>query len=191
MTDLAAFGIKNFAYGQDNMHIIVSEPSPSSAPPPAATPAPGSPNGASLFSATSTDLDSEIYAAELAVLRAVTTGLIPPPPAKNASAFLQLFYPANSINPGQAPQGGADFYATPLDLSTAKNVTLEYSVFFPVEFDWVQAGKLPGIYGGHESCSGGDDADECFSTRLMWRSGGAGELYLVSSPCLLSLGSGH
>lgn len=102
----------------------------------------------------------------------------------NLTASLRLFYPAGSINPESEPQGGADFYATPLDISKANNVTLEYSVFFPTDFDWVLAGKLPGIYGGHRTCSGGDDAKMCFSTRLMWRENGAGELYLVSSRSL-------
>ncbi|THG98651.1 hypothetical protein EW145_g7390, partial [Phellinidium pouzarii] len=98
----------------------------------------------------------------------------------NSSSALQLFYPANSINPGNSPQGGADFYATPLPLGNASNVTLEYSVYFPDDFDWVNGGKLPGLYGGHMTCSGGDDATTCFSTRLMWRAGGAGELYLYA-----------
>ncbi|TFK45961.1 hypothetical protein OE88DRAFT_1721344 [Heliocybe sulcata] len=95
-------------------------------------------------------------------------------------SILELFYPANSINPGNSPQGGAEFYAQPLDFSNASKVTLEYSVFFPEDFNWVKAGKLPGIYGGHTGCSGGTDADDCFSTRLMWREGGMGELYLYA-----------
>ena len=48
-----------------------------------------------------------------------------------------------------------------------------------MDFEWVLAGKLPGLYGGHTACSGGDEALDCFSTRLMWREGGMGELYLV------------
>jgi hypothetical protein len=106
------------------------------------------------------------------------------PPWDNSSSVLQLFYPANSINPSRKPQGGAEFYATPLHLAAAHNITLEYSVFFPVDFDWVLAGKLPGLYGGHTGCSGGNDALDCFSTRLMWRKGGSGELYMVSSSYL-------
>lgn len=96
-------------------------------------------------------------------------------------AVMQLLYPQDSIDPGNraTPAGGADFYATPLDLREARSVALEYSVFFPADFDWVQGGKLPGIYGGKVGCSGGDAAVTCFSTRLMWRAGGAGELYLV------------
>lgn len=97
----------------------------------------------------------------------------------NASAMLQLFYPKDSVNPARRPQGGSEFYAKPLDISEANSVTLEYKVFFPGDFDWVKGGKLPGLYGGHARCSGGNPALDCFSTRLMWRAGGAGELYLV------------
>jgi hypothetical protein len=97
----------------------------------------------------------------------------------DASAMLQLFYPKDSVNPARRPQGGSEFYAKPLDISNANNVTLEYKVFFPGDFDWVKGGKLPGLYGGHTRCSGGNPALDCFSTRLMWRAGGAGELYLV------------
>ncbi|KAI8999113.1 hypothetical protein BD414DRAFT_527118 [Trametes punicea] len=177
MTDLSAFNIKNIAFGQQNMRIIVGTPLP---PPQNAS------NGTTEYA---TEALSE---AQIAIASAVSAGLIPPPPAptpdatangsaaSEAQSFLQLFYPANSINPAQEPQGGADFYATPLDLSAARNVSLAYSVFFPADFDFVEAGKLPGIYGGHEGCSGGDDALECFSTRLMWREKGLGELYLYA-----------
>jgi hypothetical protein len=98
---------------------------------------------------------------------------------ENGSAMLQLFYPKDSVNPARWPQGGSEFYAAPLDISKASNVTLEYKVFFPSDFEWVKGGKLPGLYGGHARCSGGDPALGCFSTRMMWRAGGAGELYLV------------
>lgn len=94
-------------------------------------------------------------------------------------SILQLLFPAGSIDPARKPRGGAEFYASPLDISSAQNVTLRYSVFFPANFDWVLAGKLPGLYGGHKGCSGGNAALDCFSTRLMWRKKGAGELYLV------------
>ncbi|KAG8217141.1 hypothetical protein J3R82DRAFT_5200 [Butyriboletus roseoflavus] len=96
------------------------------------------------------------------------------------STILQLVYPAYSVNPGSKPEGGADFYAEPLNLAGAHNVTLEYSVFFPVHFNWVKGGKLPGLFGGHTGCSGGASARDCFSTRLMWRPQGVGELYLYA-----------
>jgi len=101
---------------------------------------------------------------------------------------MQLFYPEGSINPKNEPQGGAEFYATPLDISDAQSVTLQYSAFFPADFDWVLGGKMPGLYGGRTGCSGGNAALDCFSTRLMWRQGGAGELYLVRAFNLAKLG---
>lgn len=56
---------------------------------------------------------------------------------------------------------------------------LSYSVWFPANFSFVQGGKLPGLRGGSDTsgCSGGNQTNgtSCFSTRLMWRSGGAGE----------------
>ena len=156
MTDLSCFKVSDFAYGKDNMQIVQGIPAAASA----------------------------TMAETLAVASSVPNATAPPatvPTWDNASSIMQLFYPAGSVNPTTEPQGGADFYATPLDLADAQNVSLAYSVFFPADFDWVLAGKLPGIYGGHKTCSGGDDALSCFSTRLMWREGGAGELYLVSS----------
>ena len=96
-----------------------------------------------------------------------------------ASSMLQIFYPEGSVNPKSRPQGGSQFYAAPLNLRHARSVTFAYSIFFPSDFDWVKGGKLPGLYGGRTGCSGGDAADDCFSTRMMWRRGGAGELYLV------------
>ena len=76
-------------------------------------------------------------------------------------------YPKGSFKPSASPVGGTGFYATPIDLSNAKVVTLKYKVFFPSGFNFVKGGKLPGLYGGHTSCSGGKSAAECFSTRFM------------------------
>ncbi|KAI9570784.1 hypothetical protein HD554DRAFT_2018015 [Boletus coccyginus] len=110
----------------------------------------------------------------------VQSTLLPSSNINTPSTFLQLLYPAHSVNPGSKPEGGADFYATPLNLAGARNVTLAYSVFFPADFDWVKGGKLPGLFGGHTGCSGGASARDCFSTRLMWRPRGDGELYLYA-----------
>ncbi|GAA5948145.1 hypothetical protein JCM3765_007128 [Sporobolomyces pararoseus] len=95
---------------------------------------------------------------------------------------MQVTFPKGSINPANknAPTGGVGLYISPLDLSKATNVSLEYSVFFPANFDFVKGGKLPGMYGGHKGCSGGQDSEDCFSTRLMFRTGGKGELYLYA-----------
>ncbi|TDL20236.1 hypothetical protein BD410DRAFT_791353 [Rickenella mellea] len=102
------------------------------------------------------------------------------PRADDSGSVLQLLYPEGSFSPSHDPVGGSDFYATPIEVANASSVTLEYSIFFPSDFDWVKGGKLPGLYGGHMRCSGGDDAKNCFSTRMMWREGGAGELYLYA-----------
>src|SRR6266702_775734 len=107
---------------------------------------------------------------------------------KNAATMLQVFYPKGSINPARRPQGGSQFYAAPLDLRHARSVTFAYSVFFPSNFDWVKGGKLPGLYGGRTGCSGGDAADDCFSTRLMWRTREIGRAHLVRpQPCFPGL----
>ncbi|KAJ1304367.1 hypothetical protein OPQ81_005520 [Rhizoctonia solani] len=99
----------------------------------------------------------------------------------NDMSALEAFFPEGSINPGNSPQGGADFYANPLPaLMGAQNVTFGYSVFFPADFEPVRGGKLPGLYGGKTGCSGGDPALDCFSTRLMWRANSYGELYLYA-----------
>lgn len=97
----------------------------------------------------------------------------------NDHSLIRVLYPAHSVNPAKSPVGGASFYASPIELSFATNVSLQYSIFFPAGFNWVRGGKLPGLYGGRTGCSGGAEAEDCFSTRLMWRAKGAGELYLV------------
>jgi hypothetical protein len=55
---------------------------------------------------------------------------------------------------------------------------LTYQVRFPEGFDFVKGGKLPGLYGGAGN-SGGEipDGSDGFSTRYMWRTDGAGEVY--------------
>lgn len=101
----------------------------------------------------------------------------------DSTSMLQLLFPENSVDPAKKPIGGAEFYASPLDISSAQNVSLKYSAFFPSNFDFALAGKMPGLFGGHTGCSGGNPANSCFSTRLMWRINGAGELYLVRLNC--------
>jgi hypothetical protein len=93
---------------------------------------------------------------------------------------LRVRYPAKSFKPSVKPVGGTGFYAKPVDLSNSTIVTLEYDLLFPAGFDFVKGGKLPGLYGGRSSCSGGNSAKDCFSTRFMFRSKGAGELYVYA-----------
>ncbi|KAI8917648.1 hypothetical protein DFJ77DRAFT_423492, partial [Powellomyces hirtus] len=98
-------------------------------------------------------------------------------PTNATATALQITYPALSRNPAGHIIGGTGFYASPMDLSRAKAVTLSYWVYFPMSFDFVLGGKLPGLYGGATSCSGLKAAYRCFSTRFMFRKGGLGEFY--------------
>ncbi|KAJ9476900.1 Alginate lyase [Pseudozyma hubeiensis] len=98
--------------------------------------------------------------------------------SSQSGSVLSIFYPANSYTPSAQPVGGTQFYAlTPFDLTLASSITFNYSVFFPAGYEFVMGGKLPGMYGGTEGCGGGNDASDCWSTRMAWRTGGLGELY--------------
>ncbi|CAD6897284.1 unnamed protein product [Tilletia caries] len=110
--------------------------------------------------------------------------------SRSFRSVIEVLYPQGSSNPGGKIVGGAQFYAltalgaanttscSKATLSSAKKVTFRYSVWFPPNFQFVKGGKLPGLYGGRENCSGGDSAADCWSSRMMWREKGAGELYL-------------
>lgn len=76
-----------------------------------------------------------------------------------------------------APEGGAQAYlpraAGPVDAAL-----LRYWVRFPEGFDFVRGGKLPGLYGGTATAGRRlPDGSDGFSTRFMWREGGAAEVY--------------
>lgn len=133
-SNMDLFGITSYAAGEQNIAVLRGAPVPWS-------------NGTALSGA--------------ATAEAVD------PPAHSTEKWdmgynsLQITYPKGSINPGNKPQGGAEFYAEPLDLRSVTNTTLRYSVYFPHDFDFVKGGKLPGLYGGHKGCSGGNAAKEC------------------------------
>ncbi len=93
-------------------------------------------------------------------------------------ASLRVHYPAGSSSPSDTFEGGAGFYSDPPSLRGSERACLSYMLRFPPDFDFVQGGKLPGLYGG-EAPSGGDEVDgtQGFSQRLMWRENGQGELY--------------
>lgn len=61
-------------------------------------------------------------------------------------------------------------------------LTLKYDIKMKENYEFVKGGKLPGLFGGATSCSGGANAADlgCFSTRLMWRRDGDAELYLYA-----------
>ena len=109
---------------------------------------------------------------------------------------LVAHYPAGSISPSsdQAPLGGAGFYAPVPDLGDMS--ALSYEVQFDPGFRFRRGGKLPGLY-SRSAPSGGRQADGTngFSVRLMWRVGGAGEIYAYVAnhggrPFGWSIGSG-
>lgn len=110
--------------------------------------------------------------------------------APDGELSMQAYYPAGSYNFQNSPQGGFSFYApgpASVDLTTAKEATFAYTVYFPAGFNFVKGGKVPGLYGGNSddeavSCSGGRRDDGCWSARMMWRTNGAGELYTYLPP---------
>ncbi|KAF9896929.1 hypothetical protein BX616_006490 [Lobosporangium transversale] len=107
----------------------------------------------------------------------------PDPYNPSGGPVLQVNYPKGSFAPSLGPvMGGAQFYAIPFGNKTSfEKMMVSYDVAFPNGFNWVQGGKLPGVYGGapHDGCSGGiqSTGDHCLTVRLMWRSSGAGEVY--------------
>src|SRR5713101_5601220 len=95
---------------------------------------------------------------------------------RGSTKVLAVTYPRGSIDPANpaAPVGGTGFlYPSPAALSSG---CLAYDVAFSTGFDFAKGGKLPGLYGGNAP-SGGADTNMGFSTRYMWRTSGAGEVY--------------
>ncbi|KAF9304757.1 hypothetical protein BGZ74_000702, partial [Mortierella antarctica] len=109
--------------------------------------------------------------------------------APAAELILRSLYPAKSYSHSKDPH--AAFVSTPLTNQAfagpkSRYIRLEYQMLFQPGFKWVKGGKLPGILLGSEQgcnagCSGGGSAENCFSTRMMWRANGEGELYLYAA----------
>ncbi|XP_041378355.1 uncharacterized protein LOC121390574 [Gigantopelta aegis] len=93
---------------------------------------------------------------------------------------LKVTYHKGSWSTHGHTTGFLQFDATPVQPLSA--MTLSYDIYFAPNFDFVRGGKLPGLYGGSNHCSGGRHSDDCFSTRFMWRSHGDGEVYAYISP---------
>jgi hypothetical protein len=95
---------------------------------------------------------------------------------------IRVVYPAGSASQSShrndgTPSGGAQVYL-PLRAGSVTSLWLTYAVRFQSGFDFVRGGKLPGLYGG-KMTSGGriPNGTNGLSTRVMWRAGGAGEVY--------------
>jgi hypothetical protein len=93
-----------------------------------------------------------------------------------AGNYVNVTYPAGSSAPSSGHPGGAQARLTmtagPLD-----NATLTYWLRFPVGFQFVKGGKLPGLCGG-QCWTGSNNGAGGWATRFMWRAGGAGEVLL-------------
>ncbi|KAI7866805.1 hypothetical protein K492DRAFT_139248 [Lichtheimia hyalospora FSU 10163] len=63
------------------------------------------------------------------------------------------------------------------NFNKSEHLMLEYDIYFSKNYDFAKDGKLPGLYGGNDKCSGGRNTSKCFSARLMWRKNGIGEIY--------------
>ncbi|KAG8933536.1 hypothetical protein FRC02_011647 [Tulasnella sp. 418] len=119
------------------------------------------------------------------VTRGTSHPVVKSPDGKTA---MQAFFPKGSVEPGDTPYGGFSFYAYgPIDLTKGTEILFSYSVYFEPGFQFNMGGKLPGLYGGSSdgvavSCSGGRKDNNCFSLRLMWRTGGEAELYAYLPP---------
>jgi hypothetical protein len=104
------------------------------------------------------------------------------PDSSKFTKILRVTYPKESASFTAAkhygtPIGGAQFEADP-GLSPRDCLHLRYYVCFADDFPFVKGGKLPGLFGG-EARAGGQipDGTNGFSTRLMWRRNGDGEVY--------------
>jgi len=101
---------------------------------------------------------------------------------ESSTPFLRVHYPAGSASPSVSRRnnvalGGMQYYAD-LNLPSSNHLRLRYRVRFSDNFDFVKGGKLPGLFGGN-GASGGTipNGTDGFSTRLMWRQDGDGEVY--------------
>lgn len=89
---------------------------------------------------------------------------------------LTVCYPAGSTAPSSGQAGGAQA-ELPLIGGPADDATLTYRIRFPVGFQFVKGGKLPGLCGA--ACwTGSNNGPGGFAARFMWRAGGVGEVLL-------------
>ncbi|KAL5522568.1 hypothetical protein ACEPAG_8585 [Sanghuangporus baumii] len=98
--------------------------------------------------------------------------------SNSGSIVFSVTYDAGTYSHGT---GGAQFYSTFGGEAGFEAMLVSYDIAFDSDFDWVKGGKLAGIRGGPklDSCSGGHQptGSDCFSSRLMWRKDGDGEVY--------------
>ncbi len=92
---------------------------------------------------------------------------------------LEVGYPAGSSSPSSGHPGGAQAKLA-IAAGPALSYTLTYQIRFPVGFQWVKGGKLPGLCGG-QCWTGSHNGPGGWAARFMWRAGGAGEVLLSAA----------
>ena len=90
--------------------------------------------------------------------------------------YVEVCYPAGSSSPSSGQPGGAQAELAAA-AGPALSYTLSYQLRFPVGFQWVKGGKLPGLCGG-QCWTGSNNGPGGWSARFMWRTGGAAEVLL-------------
>jgi hypothetical protein len=90
---------------------------------------------------------------------------------------LKTIYPKGSYIPSSRSKGGFQFYAQPKTFPT-RQIQFSYQIMFPIDFDWLKGGKLPGLWIGNIGANGGNNLQDGSSFRVMWRAGGLAEAYL-------------
>lgn len=97
-------------------------------------------------------------------------------------SYLRVHISKGSIDPGSMLMRGRARAGTGFKVRAiragADEAELRYMVRFPLGFDFVRGGKLPGLYGGAGNSGGRiPNGRDGFSMRLMWLSGGRGQVY--------------
>jgi hypothetical protein len=106
--------------------------------------------------------------------------------AKVTNGVIETCYPVGSSAPSSGAPGGAQVHLA-TTASPAKVATLSYDLKFPIGFEWVKGGKLPGLCGG-QCWTGADNGAGGYAARLMWRADGAAEV-LVNDTNTTGFGS--
>ncbi len=105
------------------------------------------------------------------------------------SQLARVYYGADVVNSIDPIYGdGTTYGGTQLLLATKAAPLLQlfarYYVRFPVDFDWVKGGKLPGLYGVYVKEGKVSPGDGGFAVRISWRKKGFGavDAYLPNAP---------
>jgi hypothetical protein len=92
------------------------------------------------------------------------------------AGYIDVTYPAGSSSPSSGSPGGAQAQLA-IAAGPVVDATLTYQIRFPAGFQWVKGGKLPGLCGG-QCWTGSSNGPGGWTTRYMWRAGGAAEVLL-------------